>query len=91
VPLARPDNPDNVTLYRFVFPDDNATSDAGDAASDKFKYHWIEEKVIVDAAGIPKECTAHVEKVRAFDRSIFHLWKSLYLWKKFYIHIYLFK
>jgi len=37
---------------------------SGDATDmDKFKYNWIEEQVLVDDGGVPKECVVHVDKV----------------------------
>ena len=63
VPLALPIKPisSNETLYRFIFPvvEDNPV----DNPMDKFKYNWIEEHVLVNDGGVPKECTIHVDKV----------------------------
>ena len=63
VPLALQMKPvsSNESLYRFIFPvvEENPV----DNPMDKFKYNWIEEHVLVNDGGVPKECTIHVDKV----------------------------
>lgn len=83
VPLDKPELlvSSNTTLYRFVFPavndkdNDNAESDE---ELEKFKYTWIEEQVLVNEGGVPKECSVHVEKVPINQSGKPNL-KSLYL------------
>ena len=63
VPLPQPEVPlsSNATLYRFVFPGNSESSSTTDM--DKFKYNWIEEQVLVNEGGVPKECVTYVDKV----------------------------
>ena len=65
VPLDRPEIPvsNNESLYRFIFPTNDGNDEGGQAAMDRLKYNWIEEQVLVNERGVPKECSVHVEKV----------------------------
>ncbi len=64
---------DNESLYRFIFPTNDNGGDVEEAdqdAMDRLKYNWIEEQVLVNERGVPKECSVHVEKVSIFSCNI---------------------
>ncbi len=77
VPLDQTEIPDskddNESLYRFIFPTNDNGGDVEDSdqdAMDRLKYNWIEEQVLVNERGVPKECSVHVEKVSIFSCNI---------------------